>query len=158
MPSVTGMVTSRQVDPVRRWKTVTVRRPGARTSTPTRSPRITARGIDSSVTPSSSVPLHARSGCSSAAQPSGATSVTATRIASAPTPPARPTPSQRASRRRNRGASGSPSAARWRATDSAPSLPNVPVSATSMVPRIDPSRSDRSRSISVATPGSVTSR
>ncbi len=158
-PATTGSVTSRHVAPVRRWASVTSRRPGARTVTEIRSPRSTEAGSESSRTPSKSVPLQARRGCRRAAQPSGAVAVPATSAATPAAAVSIPTPTHWKRRRLSVGASGlrpySPSL--W-AIASAPSRPSDPLAATSMVPRMEPSRSERSRSISPATPGRVAMR
>ena len=70
-----------------------------------------------------------------------------------------PKPSHWKRRRRSDGASGFfPNSPRRFAIASAPSLPSEPVAATSMVPRIEPSLRERSRSICPATPGTVAMR
>ncbi len=133
--------------PVTRSATVTRRRPGARTVSVTFSPRSTERGASLIVTPPSSVPFQALTGCSNARHPSGAADAAET---SATIPnAAKPSPAiaRRPTSRRSAGASvGSPSPVRRPATCSAFSRPSTPTSATSSAPRTEPARNRRSSS------------
>ena len=144
----TARVVSRQASPSVRREMVTRLRPSARTRNDTGMPRGTSVGSCSKPSDGKSVPRQARTGCTVAAKPSGATRAD---HESAATVMAAATPAKVTARPRRCATCGaSAPGANRRATSCEARAPSAPVAATSNAPRSDPERNACSRSMAAA--------